>query len=174
MAFPAAAGGSYVLLFASEGPAGQLTERLDPSRDTLYAVLHYPSESQEKGTFLLPANLSNKSCGEIVTLKVPTTSDKARALTVALGLSTADVMQLFHPATDRAQGNDAILFDSIYDRDRYLLVFVTPDGNGKHDPKSDKLSEVIYWQAGSSTATYLLPRAKRGDEVPSKYRALVE
>jgi hypothetical protein len=168
--YPAAAGGSYVLMFAAEGTPDQMKERLDPSRDKLYAVMHYPAESQEHGKFLLPQSLRDKSCGEIVTLKVLVAPDRARAVTVALGLNTDDVRQLLPGSSDNTQRDDVLLYNSIEDGDRYLLVFSPRDAAKARDPKTDKLSEVIYWQKAKSEAMYLFPRAKRSEAVPAEYR----
>jgi predicted methyltransferase len=174
LGYPAAAGGSYVLLFAAEGTSDQMKGRLDPNRDKLCAVIRYPSESQENGKFLLPETLREKTCGELVTLKVPIAQDKARVVTMALGLSTEDIMQLLQPASDLAKSEDLVLLDAIDNGDRYLLVFSPPDHQSAHDPKTDTLSTVIYWQGGPSAASFLVPQQKRGVAVPAEYCAILK
>lgn len=54
----------------------------------------------------------------------------------------------------------------------HCLVFSPRDATKTHDPKTDKLSEVIYWQGGKSKAMFLSPREKRGEAVPAKYRGV--
>jgi len=169
--YTAAAGGSYVLMFAAEGTPDQMKGPFDPGRDKLYAVMHYPAESQENGKFLLPKSLHDRTCGEIVTLKVLVAPDQARAVTVALGLNTDDVRQLLPGSSDNPKRDDVVLYNSIEDGDRYLLVFSPCDDTKARDRKTDKLSEVIYWQKAKSEAMYLFPSAKRGQAVPAEYKA---
>ena len=58
---PAADGGHYLLMFASEGAVKELQKRLDPNRDKLYAVVHYPKQPGDEGRFLLPKSW-NETC----------------------------------------------------------------------------------------------------------------
>jgi hypothetical protein len=174
LGYVAAGGGSYVLMFSAEGTVNEMKGRRDPGRDKLYAVMHYPTESRKDGTILLPATLRDRTCGDIVTLKVTLAPDKAKVATVALGLSTEDVMHLFRASPDDAKKDDGILFDSINEGDRYMLLFSPPNDSSGHDPKRDRLSQVMYWPGGQSAAIFLLPREKRGEPVPAKYRALLE
>lgn len=174
LGYAAAKGGSYVLMFAAEGTVSDMRGRPDPGRDKLYAVMQYPTESPKDGKFLLPAALRDTTCGDIVTLKVLLAPDKARVATVALGLSTKDVERLFTPATDQAKAADVVLFDSIHDGDRYLLVFSPPDGNDAHEPKRDKLSQVMYCPGEKPESIFLLPREKRGEPLPANYKTLLE
>jgi hypothetical protein len=84
----AAGGGTYVFFFAAEGTLEEMKGRCDPRRDKLYAVLRYPTDSRENGTFLLPGAAGDKTYGDFITMKVPVGPDKAKAATVALGMSS--------------------------------------------------------------------------------------
>lgn len=169
----AAGGGTYVFFFAAEGTPEEMKGRLDPRRDKLYAVLRYPTDSRDNGTLLLPDTMRDKTYGDFVTMKVPLGLKKAKAATVALGMSTEEVKHLFSSAPDRANENHAVVFDSVYDDNKYLLIF-TPEDDGKtHDPKLDKLSEVIYRLGDKAEAIYLLPRNKRGKPVAAEHRELL-
>jgi hypothetical protein len=118
--------------------------------------------------------MRDKICGDFVTMKVPLGPKKAKAATVALGMSTEEVKHLFPSAPDRAIENHAVAFDSVYDDNKYLLIF-TPHNDGKtHDPQLDRLSEVVYRFGDKAEVIYLLPRKKRGKPLPDKYRALLE
>lgn len=173
LAAEAAGGGSYVFFFTAEGTPEALQDRLDPRRGKLYAVLRYPTDSTDNGTFVLPDAMSNRTYGDFVTLKVPVGLNKAKAATVVLGMSTEEVEHLFFGATDRASENHAVVFDSIYDNNKYLLLF-TPGGAGTAgDPKFDELSEVICRHGDKPEASYLLPRSKRGKAVAAEYRELL-
>ncbi|MCH5375222.1 MAG: hypothetical protein JJ992_14725, partial [Planctomycetes bacterium] len=123
-------GGSYLLLFAAEGTAEEIRGTLDPRQDTLYAVVHYPNESRSDGEFLLPKSMRERTCGDFVTLKVPVTPDKVRVATVVLGMNATDVMGVFHPALDRAEEDDLVVFDSIEAGARYRLIFSSKDEGG--------------------------------------------
>jgi hypothetical protein len=166
--------GMYVFFFAAEGTPEEMRGRLDPRRDKLYAVLRYPTDSRDNGTFLLPSTMGDKTYGDFVTLKVPLGPDKAKAATVALGMSSEDVMRLFRPALDHTEKDYVILFDSIHDGGRYLLIFSPQDDSSTYDPKFDKLSQVMYWPGGQAESIFLLPRKKRGEPLPAKYRALLD
>ncbi len=173
LAAMAAGGGSYVFFFAAEGTPEEMRGRLDARRDKLYAVLRYPTESKDNGTFLLPGTKQDKTYGDFVTMNVSLGLKKAKAATVALGMSTEEVKQLFSSATDHANEDHAVVFDSVYDDNKYLLLF-TSEGDGKtHDPKLDKLSEVIYRHGDKPEAIYLLPRNKRGKPVAAEHRELL-
>ncbi len=172
LAAMAAGGGAYVFFFAAEGTPEEMRGRLDPRRDKLYAILRYPTESKDSGTFLLPGTKKNGTYGDFVTMKVPLGLDKAKAATVALGMSTEEVKQLFPSATDHADEDHAVVFDSVHDN-QYLLLF-TPKADGNtHDPEFDKLSEVIYRHGDKPEVIYLLPRDKRGEPVAAEHRKLL-
>jgi hypothetical protein len=80
---------------------------------------------------------------------------------------------LFSSAPDRAEEQHAVVFDSVYNDNRYLLIF-TPGGEGRlHDLKLDKLSEVIYRLGDKEEAIYLLPRNRRGTPVAAEHRKLL-
>ncbi len=174
LAAMAAGGGSYVFLFAAEGTPEEMRGRLDPRRDKLYAVLRYPTDSKDNGTFLLPGTMQDKTYGDFVTMKVPLGLEKAKAATVALGMSTEEVKHLFPSAPDLANEDHAVVFDSVYDDNKYLLLF-TPQGDGTtHNPKLDKLAEVIYRHGDKPETIYLLPRNKRGKPVAAEHRKLLK
>lgn len=168
--YMAAGGGHYVLFFCAEGAAREMQGRLDPGRDKLCAVVHYPTESPVDGKFLLPKKMRGKTAGDFVTLKVRVGPQRARVATAALGMTAKDVMHLYRPARDRAEEDDAIVFDSIDDGGRYLLVFSSrADGD-----KLKSLSEVVYWPGGQKESLVLLPRDKRGEPVPAAQQAILE
>jgi hypothetical protein len=163
LAYAAAGGGSYLLLFTAEGTAKEMRGRLDPRHDTLYAVVHYPTDFKSNGRFLLPETMRKRTCGDFVTLKVPIAPDKVRVATAALGMNTTDVMGLFRPAVDHAEEDHVIVFDAINRGARYLLV-LSRQGDG------GTLSEVAYWSGEDAEPRFLLPRSKRGVRVPDDYR----
>ena len=169
----AAGGGSYVFFFATEGTPEEMRARLDPRRGKLHAVLRYPTDLKDNGRFLLPDAMRKGTYGDFVTMKVPLGSKKAKAATVALGMSTEQVKNLFSSATDHANEEHAVVFDSVYDDNKYLLLF-TPEGDGNtHGPKLDKLTEVIYRHGDKPETIYLLPRNKRGKPVAAEHRKLL-
>lgn len=169
---PAADGGRYLLMFASEGTVKELKKRLDPNRDKLYAAVHYPKKPGDKGRFLLPKSWNETACGEFVTPRVRLDGDKAKVATVTLGMSTDEVTQLLGPAPDRRGDDRGIVYDSI-GGGKYLLVFAPPKDKGKQEKKRDALSEVFYRPPGKAEALYLLPREKRGKAVPGEYKKLL-
>ena len=169
LSYQAAGGGGYVLFFSHQDTAN----RLDPRRGSLYAVAHYPTGSRDGGAFLLPEAMRGKICGEHITLKVALGPDERKVATVALGMSTQDVMHLFRPAHDHADGDHSILYDSA-DGGRYLLTF-SPEGDSHtHDSQHDKLSEVMYRPGGQKETFFLLPHRKRGQPLPAAYVTLLE
>lgn len=172
LAVKAAGGGAYVLFFAAEGTPEEMRGRLDAQRDKLYAVLRYPADSKDNGTCLLPGTKKDGAYGDFVTLRVPLGLDKAKVATVLLGMSTEEVKQLFPSATDHADEDHAVVFDSVHDN-QYLLLF-TPNADGNtHDPEIDKLSEVIYRYGDKPEVMYFLPRDKRGEPVAAEHRELL-
>jgi len=168
LAYKATGGGGYVLFFSHQGPQG----RLDPRGGSLYAVAHYPTGSRDDGTFLLPAAMRGKTCGQHITLKVTLGPGKRKVATVALGMSIRDVASLFEPAHDDAEEDHAILYGSA-DGGRYLLTF-SPTGDGAaSDSQHGKLSEVMYRPGGQKETYFVLPRAKRGKPLPAEYVTLL-
>ena len=172
--YPAAGGGYYVFMFSAEGTSKQMQGRLDPSRDRLYAVVRYRTDARENGKFLIPTTMDGRNCSEFVTLKVPLSPDKARVATAVCGMTADDVMKLFRPARDHIEKDDLVLLDAIHENGRYLLVFSSGDDNTTHEPKANTLSEVAYWPGGQRESIFLLPRKKRGEPAPAKYRAILE
>lgn len=170
--YAAAGGGHYALFFRAEGTLRQMQGRLPPGRDKLYAVVHYPTEAEVDGKFLLPEKMRGTTVGEFFTLKVQISTQKARVATVALGMSAKEVLDLYRPATDHAAEANAIVFHSIDDGGRYLLIFSSR--RGKREPKLHMLSEVIYQPGAQAESSYLLPRSKRGEPVPAMYKAILE
>jgi hypothetical protein len=163
LAYMASGGGSYLLLFTAEGTAEELRGKPDSSHDTLYAVVHYPTESKSDGEFLLPETMRERTCGDFVTLKVPIALEKVRAATVALGMNAADVMRLFQPALDHVEEDDTIILDAIDRGARYVLIL-----SAQGDDRT--LSEVVYRSGEDAESVYLLPRGKRGVPVPDDHR----
>jgi hypothetical protein len=172
--YAAARGGHYALFFCAEGTVREMKGRLNPGRDKLNAVVHYPTEAQVDGKFLLPEKMRGTTVGEFFTLKVQLSPQKARVATVALGMSSKDVLDLYRPETDHAVEDHAIVYDSIDDDGRYLLIFSSRDDGGTHVPKLDALSQVIYQPRAQAESTYLLPRSKRGELVPAMYKPILE
>ena len=127
---------------------------------------------REGGEFLFPETLRGKTCGDFVTLKVRHGPDKSKAATVALGMSTQDIKRLFQPASDRADEDRSILYDSS-DGGKFLLIFSPQDGGNRHNPRHDTLSELIYRPGRETEALFLLPRKKRGEPLPAEYRTLL-
>ena len=173
LAAAAAGGGSYVFFFAAEGTPEAMLGQLDPRNGSLYAVLHYPTDTRDKGTFVLPGEMSDKTYGDFVTLKTPCGPEKAKVATVALGMSTDEVKHLFPSTTDLAREHHAIVFDSVLPGSKYLLLFTPADDTTPHDPQLDKLSEVICRHGDEPEAIYLLPRSKRGKPVAAEHRRLL-
>jgi hypothetical protein len=170
--YAAAGGGHYALFFRAEGTPRQMQGRLNPGRDKLYAVVHYPTKAEVDGKFLLPEKMRGTTVGEFFTLKVQISAQKARVATVALGMSANEVLGLYCPVTDRAEEANAIVFDSIDDGGRYLLIFSSR--RDKRDPKLDALSQVIYQPGARAESSYVLPRIKRGEPVPAMYKAILK
>jgi hypothetical protein len=163
-------GGHYALFFRAEGAIREMEGRLNPDRDQLYAVIHYPAEAPAHGKFLLPEEMRDTTVGEFFTLKVRTTPRKATVATVALGMTTKDVMHLFQPARDHAKEDDAIVFNSIDGGGRYLLLFSSQDDSSPLKP----LSQIIYWAGAQSEPAFLLPQTKRGEQVHAKHKSILE
>jgi hypothetical protein len=171
---PAVGDGYYAIFFSAEGTAKEMQGRLDPSRDQLYAVVRYPTDTRENGKFLLPPSMKNRTCGDFVTLKVPLGPTKVRVATVAFGMTANDVMQIFQPAPDRAKADQLVLFDAMHRDGRYLLLFSPQDESDTRTPKVEELSQVIFWPGGQEESMFLLPRKNRDAPVPGKYRAVLE
>jgi hypothetical protein len=166
--------GMYAFFFLAEGTPEEIRGQLDPRRDKLYAVIRYPTNTRDNGEFLIPKKMDGRDCGDFVTLRVSLSSDKARAATVTLGMTTKDVMRLFRPAQDHEESNDLILLDAIHNNGRYLLRFSTQADKDTDTPRADRLSQVMYWPGGQQKSIFLLPREKRGKTVPANCRSILE
>lgn len=162
--------GNYVLLF------GEKTSKVDAKPDmasvTVWGV-RGPGTNVGEGVFLLPRRLRGKACGDFIALRVRLGPELKKVATVALGMSSSDVLRLFRPARDLAAKEGYILFPSIDDGE-FLLVFSAQDDNKNDDSRSDRLSEVMYRPGGQEKPIYLLPFKKRGHAISAIHKALLD